>query len=151
MNKVVQDQTLSSIHEDPYIQTHICYPLANFAWCTRQSSWHFFSSTIAGIVVARYGHTWKEVRKFTLTMLRNFGMGKKSLEERVTEEAGFLCAAINSEGLSHPERLGSHRKRQYSDAQREAMLQTLSVACSALFLSEDKCSTLKVLLLYTAK
>ncbi|KFO89947.1 Cytochrome P450 2D17, partial [Buceros rhinoceros silvestris] len=53
-----------------------------------------------GIVVARYGHTWKEVRKFTLTTLRNFGMGKKSLEERVTEEAGFLCAAINSEG--HP-------------------------------------------------
>ncbi|NXQ92211.1 CP2D3 protein, partial [Nyctibius grandis] len=50
-----------------------------------------------GIVVARYGHVWKELRKFTLSTLRNFGMGKKSLEERVTEEAGFLCSAINSE------------------------------------------------------
>ncbi|NXJ79117.1 CP2DK protein, partial [Trogon melanurus] len=57
-----------------------------------------------GIVFARYGHVWKELRKFSLSTLRNFGMGKKSLEERVVEEAGFLCSAINSvEGLScHP-------------------------------------------------
>ncbi|NP_001182486.1 cytochrome P450 2D49 [Gallus gallus] len=54
-----------------------------------------------GLVLARYGHLWKELRKFTLTTLRNFGMGKKSLEERVTEEAGFLCSAISSEG-GHP-------------------------------------------------
>ncbi|XP_003202370.1 cytochrome P450 2D17 [Meleagris gallopavo] len=51
-----------------------------------------------GIVLAKYGHVWKELRKFTLITLRNFGMGKKSLEERVTEEAGFLCSAISSEG-----------------------------------------------------
>ncbi|XP_049678025.1 cytochrome P450 2D14 isoform X2 [Accipiter gentilis] len=50
-----------------------------------------------GIVMARYGHVWKELRKFTLSTLRNFGMGKKSLEERVTEEVGFLCSAVNSE------------------------------------------------------
>ncbi|NWR87050.1 CP2DH protein, partial [Furnarius figulus] len=50
-----------------------------------------------GIVFARYGHVWKEIRKFTLSTLRNFGMGKKSLEERVVEEAGFLCSAIKSE------------------------------------------------------
>ncbi|KGL88151.1 Cytochrome P450 2D17, partial [Charadrius vociferus] len=55
------------------------------------------SSIIPGVVVARYGHIWKELRKFTLSTLRNFGMGKKSLEERVTEEAGFLCSAVNSE------------------------------------------------------
>eukprot|EP00075_Anas_platyrhynchos_P000708 XP_005012266.1 cytochrome P450 2D17 [Anas platyrhynchos] len=50
-----------------------------------------------GIVVARYGHVWKEIRKFTLSTLRDFGMGKKSLEEQVTEEAGFLCSAIKAE------------------------------------------------------
>ncbi|NWI51924.1 CP2DH protein, partial [Calyptomena viridis] len=54
------------------------------------------SSIIPGIVLARYGHIWKELRKFTLSTLRNFGMGKKSLEERVVEEAGFLCSAIKS-------------------------------------------------------
>ncbi|NXD79487.1 CP2DH protein, partial [Halcyon senegalensis] len=55
-------------------------------------------SIIPGIVVARYGHVWKELRKFTLSTLRNFGMGKKSLEEKVMEEAGFLCSAVKSEG-----------------------------------------------------
>ncbi|NXA39499.1 CP2DH protein, partial [Eudromia elegans] len=50
-----------------------------------------------GIVFAKYGHVWKELRKFTLSTLRNFGMGKKSLENRVIEEAGFMCSAISSE------------------------------------------------------
>ncbi|NWX05525.1 CP2D3 protein, partial [Caloenas nicobarica] len=50
-----------------------------------------------GVVLARYGHVWKELRRFTLSTLRNFGMGKKSLEERVKEEAGFMCSAVNSE------------------------------------------------------
>ncbi|NXL63429.1 CP2DH protein, partial [Chordeiles acutipennis] len=55
------------------------------------------SSIIPGVVLARYGHSWKDIRKFTLSTLRNFGMGKKSLEERVAEEAGFLCSAVNSQ------------------------------------------------------
>ncbi|NXK55042.1 CP2D3 protein, partial [Chauna torquata] len=45
----------------------------------------------------KYGHVWKELRKFTLSTFRNFGMGKKSLEEQVTNEAEFLCSAVNSE------------------------------------------------------
>uniref|UniRef100_A0A8D2PBH8 Cytochrome P450 n=1 Tax=Zosterops lateralis melanops TaxID=1220523 RepID=A0A8D2PBH8_ZOSLA len=58
---------------------------------------HFPIYEHIGIVVARYGRVWKEQRRFALSALRNFGMGKKSLEDRVVEEAEFLCSAIKSE------------------------------------------------------
>ncbi|KAM4721722.1 cytochrome P450 2D6-like [Rhinophrynus dorsalis] len=51
--------------------------------------------------MAHYGRAWKEQRRFCLSTLRNFGMGKKSIEERVTEEAGYLCSAFESK-QGHP-------------------------------------------------
>lgn len=43
-----------------------------------------------GIVSAQYGQSWKEHRRFTLSTLRNFGLGKKSMEERILEETSNL-------------------------------------------------------------
>ncbi|OCT83136.1 cytochrome P450 2D19 [Xenopus laevis] len=56
-----------------------------------------FNGNNKAIVLANYGKGWKDVRRFTLSTLRDFGMGKKSLEEKVREEAGYLCAAFQSE------------------------------------------------------
>ncbi|KAF5889947.1 cytochrome P450 2B4-like, partial [Clarias magur] len=50
-----------------------------------------------GIVAVTYNHAWKQQRRFALHTLRNFGLGKKTVEERVMEEAHCLT----SEMLKH--------------------------------------------------
>ncbi|XP_015680049.1 cytochrome P450 2J5 [Protobothrops mucrosquamatus] len=51
-----------------------------------------------GIVAQPYGEVWKEQRRFSLMLFRNFGVGKNLMEERILEESAYLIQAFTKNG-----------------------------------------------------
>ncbi|XP_053565561.1 cytochrome P450 2K4 [Bombina bombina] len=48
-----------------------------------------------GIIFAN-GENWKVMRRFTLTTLRDFGMGRRTLEDKINEECDFLAQKLEA-------------------------------------------------------
>ncbi|KAM9470434.1 cytochrome P450 2F2-like [Clarias gariepinus] len=60
-----------------------------------------------GVIMVDYGPAWKEHRRFALMTLRNFGMGKQSMENRILGEIEHLVAKleIHAGSVMDPETL----------------------------------------------
>ncbi len=56
---------------------------------------------IVGLILSDYGPHWKEHRRFALMTLRNFGMGKNSMEDRIHGEIKYIINTVEkSIGMS---------------------------------------------------
>ncbi|XP_029993531.1 cytochrome P450 2F2-like [Sphaeramia orbicularis] len=47
-----------------------------------------------GVILVDYGPGWKEHRRFALMTLRNFGLGKQSMEQRILGEIQYIIATL---------------------------------------------------------
>ncbi|XP_041852019.1 cytochrome P450 2F2-like [Melanotaenia boesemani] len=49
-----------------------------------------------GVLLADYGSSWRDHRRFALMTLRNFGLGKKSMEDRIHDEVQYIIKILET-------------------------------------------------------
>ncbi|XP_048220431.1 cytochrome P450 2E1-like isoform X2 [Perognathus longimembris pacificus] len=68
-------------------------------------------------VIFNNSHTWRDVRRFALSILRDYGMGKQGNEERIQREAHFLV-----EELRKTQDILFNRRFEYNDKTCQRLL-----------------------------
>uniref|UniRef100_A0A3P8YC36 Cytochrome P450, family 2, subfamily X, polypeptide 9 n=1 Tax=Esox lucius TaxID=8010 RepID=A0A3P8YC36_ESOLU len=54
-------------------------------------------------ILSDYGSEWREQRRFALMTLRNFGLGKQCMEERILEEISHVTASLEKRKTMDPQ------------------------------------------------
>uniref|UniRef100_A0A671MYX9 Cytochrome P450, family 2, subfamily X, polypeptide 9 n=1 Tax=Sinocyclocheilus anshuiensis TaxID=1608454 RepID=A0A671MYX9_9TELE len=65
------------------------------------NKWHLH--IIADVILSDYGPSWKEHRRFALMTLRNFGLGRQSMEERILGEVSHVIAKLGKKSSFDPQ------------------------------------------------
>lgn len=83
--------------------------------------------TVAGIIMTDYGPCWREHRRFALMTLRNFGLGKNSMEERIHEETKYIVntleKSVGEDNSNHKHRYQVPRSRSYNNVIKSNLCQ----------------------------
>ena len=81
-----------AIHQALVKQAHVFSDRPNFLPAFRR----VFKNGPEGILFQGYNHTWKTLRRFTLQTLRDFGVGKSSLEEKIMAEIDAVSDVLET-------------------------------------------------------
>lgn len=83
--------------------------------------------------MANYGPAWKEHRRFALMTMRNLGLGKQSMEERILGEVSYICAHLEKFA-------GNDHKLQCASIQAYHIYHALCGVCCIVLLTYNAIS-----------
>ncbi len=99
----------------------------------------FFASSKSnetnGGIVFSHGKEWMEQRRFSLKTLRDFGFGKKCMEDVIMSEVDQLCSLIAADGSNSDENANSIAVCDGDDDNEGMRLKTSDRLCHDLSVS----------------